>query len=125
MTKIEVFDLPMCCTSGVCGPKVDPALVQFAADLEWFKRQGLTVLRHNLAQEPLAFARNETVREALAADETCLPLVLVNGQVVSRRTYPSAGMLAAAMAEHAPEADDAADVPDYLGASGKETVHHA
>lgn len=126
MTKIEVFDPPMCCTSGVCGPTVDPALAQFAADLEWFKQQGLTVARHNLAQEPLAFARNETVREALQEDDQCLPLVLVSGQVVSRGKYPSAGVLAAAVAEHAPEADDVAGVPDYLGASSrKEIVHDA
>ena len=27
--KLEVFDPPMCCSSGVCGPKVDKKLVQF------------------------------------------------------------------------------------------------
>lgn len=92
--KIEVFDLPMCCTSGVCGSVVDPALAQFAADLEWFKRQGVTVTRHNLAQEPMAFDQNDTVREALQADDEALPLILVNGQVVSRGKYPRAEELA-------------------------------
>lgn len=126
MSMIEVFDPPMCCTSGVCGPKVDPALAQFAADLEWLNKQGMSVTRHNLAQEPMAFAQNATVRDALASDEKCLPLVLVDGHVVSRGTYPTAGMLAAAVAEHAPDTDDAAGVPDYLAAlSRKETVSHA
>lgn len=37
MTKCEVFDPPMCCSSGVCGPKVDPKLPRFASDLEWVK----------------------------------------------------------------------------------------
>ena len=31
MTQIDVFDLPMCCSSGVCGPEVDPLLAAFAA----------------------------------------------------------------------------------------------
>ena len=37
MSKVQVFDPPMCCSTGVCGPEVDPALVRFAADLEWLK----------------------------------------------------------------------------------------
>jgi hypothetical protein len=35
MTKLEVYDPAMCCSTGVCGPEVDPALVTFAADLKW------------------------------------------------------------------------------------------
>jgi hypothetical protein len=35
MTTVEVFDPPMCCSTGVCGPRVDPALATFAADLAW------------------------------------------------------------------------------------------
>ena len=87
-TRLEVFDPPMCCSSGVCGPKIDPALPRFAADLEWLRSQGVAVTRHNLAQEPLAFARNETVRGALLEDEGCLPLILVGGRIMSRRSYP-------------------------------------
>lgn len=34
---LEVFYPPMCCSTGVCGPKVDTKLVQFSADLEWLK----------------------------------------------------------------------------------------
>lgn len=25
--KIEIFDPPMCCASGLCGPEIDPALL--------------------------------------------------------------------------------------------------
>lgn len=104
--KIEVFDPPMCCSSGVCGPKVDPALARFAADLEWLKGQGITVLRYNLAQQPAAFADNDRVKTALQEDENCLPLVLRDGCIVSRGKYPGrqelanlAGMEPAAMPE--------------------------
>ncbi len=91
---LEVFDPPMCCSSGVCGPKVDPVLPKFAADLEWLRTQGITVKRYNLAQQPLAFAENEIVRTALTGDENCLPLVLVDGQIVFRGQYPSRQELA-------------------------------
>lgn len=63
MTTIEVFDPPMCCSTGVCGPSVDPALATFASDLDWIATQGAEVTRHNLSQEPKAFAENDRVRE--------------------------------------------------------------
>ncbi len=55
MSKVQVFDPPMCCATGVCGPEVDPALVRFASDLEWLKSSGVEVERFNLAQQPAAF----------------------------------------------------------------------
>ena len=41
MTKLAVYDPPMCCSTGVCGPAVDPVLPRVAADLDWLKRQGV------------------------------------------------------------------------------------
>jgi len=85
----------MCCSSGACGPAVDPVLPQFAADLEWLKSQGVQVERYGLSQKPDAFAETDEVQRALASEGTrCLPLVLVNGQIVSRRAYPSREELA-------------------------------
>ena len=97
MTKLEVFDPPMCCSSGVCGPNVTTDLTRFAATLKWFAGQGVTVIRHNLAREPLAFAENDAVKTAMRADDTCLPLVLVDGKIVSRSAYPTPGELAASI----------------------------
>jgi len=45
---------------------VDPQLVRFAADLDWLKSQGVSVERFNLAQQPGAFAKDATVKAALA-----------------------------------------------------------
>lgn len=88
-TIVEVYDPAMCCSTGVCGPAPDPFLPRFAADLEWLAEQGVAVRRHNLAQEPAAFAGNESVKAALAVDGTeCLPMILVNGEVVSKGKYP-------------------------------------
>jgi hypothetical protein len=50
--KFQIFDPPMCCSTGLCGPGVDPALVTFSADLDWLKRQGIDVERCNLSQQP-------------------------------------------------------------------------
>ena len=45
MTKLAVYDPPMCCSTGVCGPAVDPVLPRVTADLDWLKRQGVEVER--------------------------------------------------------------------------------
>lgn len=88
--KLEVFDPAMCCSTGVCGPNVDPKLIQFAADLDWLNAQGVPVERHNLAQAPAAFAANATVKSALEKHGTdCLPLVLVDGSIASVGGYPN------------------------------------
>jgi AhpD family alkylhydroperoxidase len=95
MTTVEVFDPAMCCSTGVCGPSVDPALPKFAADLEWLGRQGVPVSRFNLAQQPDAFAARPAVREALQRDgDSALPLVLVDGEPVSHGRYPERSELA-------------------------------
>ncbi len=94
-SDVQVYDKPMCCTTGVCGPQVDPVLPRFAADLEWLGKQGHHVQRFNLAQQPAEFAQNSTVQQLLASDGLdCLPLVLVNGEVASRGYYPSREELA-------------------------------
>jgi len=90
MAILQVFDPPMCCASGVCGPNINPALPRFAADLEWLRSQGVAVERFNLAQEPAAFAENPVVQQMLAdGGPKCLPLILVDGHVVSQGVYPS------------------------------------
>ncbi len=87
--KLEVFDPAMCCPTGVCGPNVDPALAQFASDFLWVAGQGVHVERYNLAQQPQAFAANATVKAALEKYGTaCLPLILLNGSIVSKGRYP-------------------------------------
>jgi AhpD family alkylhydroperoxidase len=90
MKLIQIYDPPMCCSTGVCGPDVDPKVVQFAADVKWLADQGATIERFNLAQTPIAFAENEVVRAALTEKgEAALPLILVDGKVAASGTYPT------------------------------------
>ncbi len=95
MTKLHVFDPPLCCPTGICGPSVDQALVHFAADLDWLKTKGIEVERANLAQQPGAFAENDIVREALTQKgNDCLPLLLVNNIIATEGFYPDRKSLA-------------------------------
>ena len=96
MPVLQVFDPPLCCSSGVCGPSVDPELARFSGDLEWLKTQGVEVRRFNLAQDPAAFVAQKSVQEALASrGNDCLPLLLVDERVAVEGSYPSRETLAA------------------------------
>ncbi len=95
MSTVEVFDPPMCCSTGVCGPSVDPALATFASDLSWLADRGASVERHNLSQEPKAFAESDLVRRLLAErGEEALPAVVVDGELRSSGRFPTRGELA-------------------------------
>jgi len=95
MAKVQIYDKAMCCSTGVCGPQVDPALPRFAADLDWLKNEGHQVDRFNLAQDPAQFASNPVLQKMLADEGVdCLPLVIVDDRVVSRSEYPSRDNLA-------------------------------
>ena len=92
---IRVFDPAMCCSTGVCGPSVEPDLARFAADVDWLQKQGVTVERFNLSQQPAAFAETPAVKEALGRGTAVLPLVLVGDRIAVEAAYPSRETLAA------------------------------
>jgi hypothetical protein len=95
MSLFQVYDPAMCCSTGVCGPSVDPALPRFSADLEWLKSKGVHVERFNLAQDLAAFSANSVIKSAIHSKGTeCLPMILVDGNVVSQGTYPTRDQLA-------------------------------
>ncbi len=70
-------------------------LPRFTEDFHWLANQGIAVERFNLSQQPQAFAGNPAVKATLAQDGTsCLPLILVNDNIVSKGRYPERDELA-------------------------------
>jgi len=127
MSTIEVFDPAMCCSTGVCGPSVDPELARFEADLRWIGSQGVGVTRYNLAQEPGEFAGRPVVAAMLkSGGDDVLPIVLVDGKVRFSGTWPSRAELAAPVGVTVPEvgasllapAGDACCTPSEKATSG-------
>lgn len=96
---LTIYEPAMCCSTGVCGPEPDETLIRFSADLSTLGGEGVHIQRFNLGQEPQAFVAERAVREALHSDGTAaLPLVLRDGQVVSKGSYPSLDDLRALLA---------------------------
>ncbi len=111
---IRVFEPALCCNTGVCGPDVDQALVTFTADLDHLRRLGVDIERHNLANDPAAFATEPAVRDFLkVAGSAGLPLTLVDGVTVATGSYPSRGRLLqlAGRVDRVGDAPNATDSP--------------
>lgn len=90
---LKVYDPAMCCSSGVCGPSVDPVLVRFANVLDFISNHSnIHVERYNLGQQPQAFVDNPQVKSLLAeGGDTNLPFIFVNDKLIFQDRYPSRG----------------------------------
>ncbi|HBJ1647135.1 MULTISPECIES: arsenite efflux transporter metallochaperone ArsD [Clostridium] len=90
MNKMIIFDPAMCCSTGVCGPSVNPELLRVATVLNTLKNQGIIVERHNLTSNPQIFVTNKIINEILMTKGVqALPIIMVNGKIVKMGGYPS------------------------------------
>ena len=70
MKTIQIYDPPMCCSTGICGTDIDPDLVSLAAMLSQLGTRGIKIERYNLGQQPMAFVQNAAVKSLLEAEKT-------------------------------------------------------
>lgn len=88
MKTIQVYDPPMCCSTGLCGTEIDPALVSFAALLTQLSQKGVKVERYNLGQQPMAFVQNAAVKALLDNEGVAaLPVIFIDGEVHLKGRY--------------------------------------
>lgn len=88
---IEIFDPPMCCPGGLCGPVIDPALLDVSeAILKMKNAHGIVVQRYLLQQQGAKFMQNPEVLALLKEHSTeVLPITAVNGRVVKTKEFPT------------------------------------
>jgi hypothetical protein len=90
MPSIRIYEGALCCSTGLCGPDVDQALVTFTADVRYLAEIGADIARNNLASDPGSFATHEVVRDYLyVAGSEGLPLTLVDQVTVMTGSYPT------------------------------------
>jgi hypothetical protein len=90
MKHLQIYDPPMCCSTGVCGPDVDPELVHFAALTSRLQQDGVKVERSNLGQQPLEFVKNPIVKAILDGKGTeGLPAIFCDGELLLEGRYPT------------------------------------
>jgi hypothetical protein len=98
--EIEIFDPPLCCPTGLCGPVLDTTLLDLGETIVGLQSEGHAVTRHMMTTDPQAFMRNREVYEAIRARQLeVLPITVVNGRIVKTSAYPTLDELHAALSE--------------------------
>jgi len=99
---VEIFDPPLCCPTGLCGPVLDTTLVDLSEAIFTLEAEGRTVVRHMMTADPQAFMRNRDVYDLIRARQLeVLPITVIGGRIVKTDAYPT---LAELKAELAPSA---------------------
>ncbi|HEY5162388.1 MAG TPA: arsenite efflux transporter metallochaperone ArsD [Terriglobales bacterium] len=110
---IAIYDPAMCCSTGVCGPAVDPSLLAIARDLRWLEKRGVTVERHGLSQEPDIFVKQPKIAGLMQAfGDKGLPATLVNGDVLTYGRYPSREEITAVLSAETHDQNELANTDD-------------
>ena len=90
MKKMIIFDPAMCCSTGVCGPSVNPELLRISTVINNLKNKGLVIERYNLTNNPQIFVDNVTINEILMTSGVdSLPVTMIDGKVVKEGYYLS------------------------------------
>ena len=96
MRVIDIYEPVAGCLTGACGPDAQGQTDAFESALETLLSRGVEVNRFNLGHDPAEFSRNAVVKAAIRqSGMACLPMVLVNSQVISQGGYPPVAELVA------------------------------
>jgi hypothetical protein len=86
---VEIFDPPMCCPTGLCGPTLDQALLDLNEMILDLQKQGYQVVRYQMASHPQAFIGNQEVMKLVREKQiAALPIVIVRGKIIAEGRYP-------------------------------------
>jgi hypothetical protein len=87
---VELFDPPLCCPTGLCGPTLDQTLLDVNEMILALQAEGSTVARYQMTGQPQAFLSNPDVMRLVREKQmAALPITAVRGQVVKVGSYPT------------------------------------
>ena len=88
--KITFYEPTMCCSSGVCGPNPDAALISLQDTIEKVKERGIEVERFQLTSHPRKFTENPEVMKLMQKEPLkSLPITAVDGKIIKVHSYPT------------------------------------
>ena len=97
---VEIFDTPMCCSTGLCGPSLDQTLLDVNDLVLALQTEGVTLGRYQMSSRPDAFlSSTDVMRLVRERNLEALPITMVGGRVIATGAYPSAAEVRAALAE--------------------------
>lgn len=88
--EVEIFDPPMCCPTGLCGPTLDQTLLDVNEMILGLQAEGVSTERYQMTSHPQAFLNNpEVMRLVREQQMAALPITVVHGKVIKAGEYPT------------------------------------
>ena len=95
---VELFDPPMCCPTGLCGPTLDQTLLDVNEMVLALQAEGVRVERYQMTSHPNAFLGNAEVMSLVRERQMeALPITVVRGRVLKFGAYPALAEVQAAL----------------------------
>lgn len=89
MKTIEIYEPPMCCPTGVCGPAPDPELAVLQEVIMKLKKDGHVVERIAINQQPARFMSNPLVKKTVNSEgKKSLPITIIGDKLILKGRYP-------------------------------------
>jgi hypothetical protein len=87
---VEIFDPPMCCPTGLCGPTLDQTLLDVSEMILALQGENLRVERYQMTSHPTVFLSNAEVMNLVREKQMeALPITVVHGKVIKTGAYPT------------------------------------
>ena len=97
---VEIFDPPMCCSTGLCGPTLDQTLLNVNEMVINLGKQGVKIERYQMTSNPNAFLNNSDVMRLVQEQQlTALPITVIQGKVIKTGAYPDLNEIKTALAQ--------------------------
>jgi hypothetical protein len=88
--KIEIYDPPMCCSTGICGPTMDQTLINVNEMIDSLQKEGVRVERYQMTSQPHAFLNNPEVMKLVQEKQmAALPITVISNRVIKSGSYPT------------------------------------
>ncbi len=95
---VELFDPPMCCPTGLCGPTLDQTLLDVNEMVLALQAEGVRMERYQMTSHPNAFLGNAEVMSLVRERQMeALPITVVRGRVLKFGAYPTLAEVKAAL----------------------------
>ena len=96
---MAIFDPPLCCPTGLCGPTLDQTLLDVNELVLALQGAGIPVERYQMASHPHIFLKHPAVMHLVRERGIgALPITVVAGQIVKVGAYPSRAEIDQALA---------------------------
>ena len=89
---INIYEPPMCCSTGLCGPSPDTKLMDLQDVIKRLEKEfpEVQINRYSMNFNPKDFMQNPAVFAKVKAEKTnALPIITINDEIVKEKDYMS------------------------------------